>query len=457
MSYTITKTNGVTIGTILDGTVDNTHTSLSLVGRNYSNYGQIMTDNLVALLENFAYNISPSNPLEGQLWWNTGDKRLRVWTGTAYKIVSSCTAQGTAPDTEIAGDLWWDTDNDQLYVYNGLAPFNATGWILIGPGYSKLNGKSGALREVLTDNAAGLHTVVSIWIDGTRIGIISEDTEFTLAAPISGFTTIKPGYNMSSVGIFSGTANNASYLGNQPAASYMRNDIDNTVQGSLTMLNDAGITIGVGSDLQLTVNGIHSHIKNITSGGNISINNTVAGVDTRAIHIKGSDGLVEVFGNPTTDMGVATKKYVDDSFIDSVLTGVPVAPTAPYGTANAMLATTEYVRSNSGFYEYKIYSGTTHMWVSDNGSVAEANLVIDGTTVMTALTSGVSLNDGATATTQSQDYDTTGDNKLATTQFVKTATTWWDGSAKWVSTDAPDAGVNDIGSNDGDIWFQREV
>jgi len=63
MSYTITRTNGTSLGTIADGTFNNTATSLTLVGRNYSNYGQIMTNTLVRLLENSSYNISPSNPL----------------------------------------------------------------------------------------------------------------------------------------------------------------------------------------------------------------------------------------------------------------------------------------------------------------------------------------------------------------------------------------------------------
>ena len=95
MSYIIRKTNGTTLGTILDGTVDTSHTSLTLVGRNYSNYGQIMTDNLVKLTENFAYDISPSNPLSGQLWWDTADSLLKVYTGSYFKIISSATAQNS--------------------------------------------------------------------------------------------------------------------------------------------------------------------------------------------------------------------------------------------------------------------------------------------------------------------------------------------------------------------------
>jgi hypothetical protein len=67
MSYTITKTDGTTLGTILDGTINTSFTSLTLIGRNYANYGQLIANNLVKLVENFAYSSSPSNPLAGQL------------------------------------------------------------------------------------------------------------------------------------------------------------------------------------------------------------------------------------------------------------------------------------------------------------------------------------------------------------------------------------------------------
>ncbi len=54
MSYTITKTDGTTLGTILDGTINTSFTSLTLIGRNYANYGQLIANDLEALLENFA-------------------------------------------------------------------------------------------------------------------------------------------------------------------------------------------------------------------------------------------------------------------------------------------------------------------------------------------------------------------------------------------------------------------
>ena len=142
MSYIIRKTDGVAIGTILDGTVDTSKTSLTLVGRNYANYGQIMVDDFVALLENFAYSISPTSPLTGQLWYDTGNDLLKVYTGADSKVIGGATAASSAPATTVTGDLWWDTLNDQLYIYSGTSPYNASGWILVGPAYSKINGKT---------------------------------------------------------------------------------------------------------------------------------------------------------------------------------------------------------------------------------------------------------------------------------------------------------------------------
>jgi hypothetical protein len=125
----------------------------------------------------------------------------------------------------------------------------------------------------------------------------------------------------------------------------------------------------------------------------------------------------------------------------------------PVNTANTAIATTEFVVNNSGFLKNKIYQGNSYLEILDS-STGSANLVIDGTSVMTASASGVNLVAGATAATQTQTYASTGNGAVATTQYVRTAGTWWDGSAKFVSTDAPNLGVNDSGSNDGDFWFQ---
>ena len=442
MSYVINLPNGTTLGTVLDGTINNTATSLTLVGRNYSGYGQIIQNDLVALLVNFAYSVSPSNPNTGQIWYDTGNNIAKIWTGSIWKNIGSCTSQASAPSSTIAGDLWWASTDKQLYVYDGTTPYTATGWIEVGPGYSAINGKSTAIRETINNGSTDV-PVTSLYLDGVRTAIISA-TNFTPATPITGFANVRVGHNISSVYPIYGVAENANNLGGQQAANYFRNNLNNSGTGTLSIVNDSGLTVGA----------FGQFVANITSN-NVSLHNTVSGSlnlvnqGNVALTVTAA-GQITVNTDPAVALGVATKQYVDNSFINANLWGVSTAITAPLGTANTMIATTEFVVNNSGLYKYKIYNGSSHMWVD----TTSANIVMSGVTVATASSSGFNLYNGATAATQGQTYGTSGNTLVATTQFVKTATTWWGGSAKFVSNSAPDAGINDIGSNDGDFWFQ---
>ena len=48
MPYTINKTDGTTIATVQDGTINNT-TSLTLFGKSYSNFGELLNENQIKL------------------------------------------------------------------------------------------------------------------------------------------------------------------------------------------------------------------------------------------------------------------------------------------------------------------------------------------------------------------------------------------------------------------------
>lgn len=78
MAYTIVKSDGTVLTTIPDGTINTTSTSIGLPGRNYAGYGQALDTNFVHQLENFADTTPPSNPLRGQLWYNTNNSTLYV-------------------------------------------------------------------------------------------------------------------------------------------------------------------------------------------------------------------------------------------------------------------------------------------------------------------------------------------------------------------------------------------
>ena len=105
MAYIINKTNGDTLVTVEDGTVDNSSTSLSLIGKNYPGYGELVNENFVKLLENFASSTQPTTPVRGQLWYDTTTNTLKIYGGTSFKSASS----GVANSTELVAGLKYVT------------------------------------------------------------------------------------------------------------------------------------------------------------------------------------------------------------------------------------------------------------------------------------------------------------------------------------------------------------
>ena len=65
-------------------TVDITFADIGIVGRRFSNYGEIQTKNLIKMLESFANTTASINPLDIR----RDDKlegRLNGYTGTTFK------------------------------------------------------------------------------------------------------------------------------------------------------------------------------------------------------------------------------------------------------------------------------------------------------------------------------------------------------------------------------------
>ena len=72
MAYKLNKTDGTLLVDLIDGTLDTASTSISLIGRNYTGFGEALNENFVKILENFA-NTSSAILIEGQLWWDKSD------------------------------------------------------------------------------------------------------------------------------------------------------------------------------------------------------------------------------------------------------------------------------------------------------------------------------------------------------------------------------------------------
>lgn len=183
MSYTISLTDGTTLTSVVDGSINQTATDLTLIGKNATGYGTFINDNFVYLLENFANTSQPNYPLKGQLWYDTNENRLKIYNGTGFVSTSGTIVSSTVPSSISTGDIWINNSSGQLYFNDGLDTR------LAGPIYTSSQGVSGFNVEDIIDVNGITHTVVVLYVARTIIGIFSKDT-FVPATNIPGFTSI---------------------------------------------------------------------------------------------------------------------------------------------------------------------------------------------------------------------------------------------------------------------------
>jgi len=190
MAYLINKSDGSILLSVQDGELD-TSTSLGLLGKNYTGYGEVQNENFIFLLENFANTNPPARPIKGQTWFNSSNNVLNAYTGTTWIPVGAATPQETPPP-EVIGAFWLKTTTEQLYV------FTETGWELVGPqgveGFAKTRAESTILKDVDDVN----HAVILFHINGI-VEAICSSTAFTIALSntIPGFLNLSRGITVS--------------------------------------------------------------------------------------------------------------------------------------------------------------------------------------------------------------------------------------------------------------------
>ena len=314
MSYTINLTNGTTLipGGLSDGTVNTTASSLTLIGRDYAGYGQFLNENFVYLLENFASTSSPANPLKGQLWWDTANNILKVYSGLSWKISTGATSSPyTSPPRDLSalgGDLWFDTTNTQLKVYSG------SQWITVGPVATPATGDTGATPALVNDTSASPHVVIQFKISGVIYAIFSKDTFNT---SLSGFSQINAGIN------FSSTASPTWKLSNQSVNNIAGTIVERDGTGSINVqsINAAG-TLTVGTVVATTITspgGISSFTGNVT--GNVTgTYGSFASIQTQGITASsGYTGTILTAAQPNiTSLGTLSSLNVNGT---TTLTG----------------------------------------------------------------------------------------------------------------------------------------
>ena len=277
MAISINYTDGRII-TVDDKEKDETSTPITFLGKGYSQgYSEVVGENFLHTLENFAFPSPPANPVKGQLWFNTNNLvnndtlastsinsyGLKVYDGSNWLPLGVLKKSSQIPTLESAestnlslGDLYVDTAKQQLYI------FNESGWTLVGPQFNAAE-KTGIEVDVITDASNNVaRPVLSVFVKTRRVAIIS-DQEFTPKNVIEGFPIIKQGINLttsslstSSAGTkFWGVSEKAETLivGDETvdAKNFLRSDKTSTTGFGVNIRNNNGLSIG--NDLSFNI------------------------------------------------------------------------------------------------------------------------------------------------------------------------------------------------------------
>jgi hypothetical protein len=430
MSYTVNKTDGTVLTIVGDGTIDNTSTDITLVGRKYSGYGEVLNENIVKLLESFANRTAPNNPLEGQIWYDTLEGRLKVYTGSEFKPTGGPLVQDTQPNGLVIGDLWIDNEANQLYFYDGVD------LSLAGPIYSQAEGKHGWIVENVVDQGNNGRSITALWVNGLRVAILSR-YEFTPATAINGFTSVKVGLNFSTAvtGLkLHGTATSADAVAGIAPGQFLRSDESDITTGTLGVLNNGGITIGSSSNFTQFIDTDTVTFKSNLQDKDwlLQVNSSVTGgltntidVDASLLKIKMFEGretsTVEIGGGlivqgdltvsgDTTQVNVATLQ-VEDKNIELSYGDTPTDILADGGGITLKGDTDHTIN----------WANATQTWTSsDNFGVASGkhfhvddNLVLSGDTLGTGVVNSSLTNVGILTELQVDDIDING-NTIST-------------------------------------------
>jgi len=394
MAYQVNKTDGTLLVDLIDGIIDTSTTDLSLVGRNYKGYGESFNENFVKLLENFSNPNEPVSPIQGQLWYDTSENKLKIYDGTVFQSAAGSYISNLQPSGAIQGDTWYDTTKNQFYLYSGLE------WTLIGPSYTKNQGQTGVFADTIFDSGLRGRTVLKLFINNSLQAVISAGTDFNpnplpgniiseLVTESNPAGTIKRGVNIlpsTSDTIddfkFRGTSLNSENLVSAvgeiiPESRLLKNDENGVIQGSLELQSSQGLTVGVnGETTHVIENGYTIRNTRANQDFNIVVNSS-GGVLTslsqsNALTIKSNTQRVGIFnGNPSYNLDVTGDVRVTGNLTvegDSVTTNVETVEVEDKNIVLGNVTTPTDLTAADGGITLKGATDKTFNWVNGSDS-----------------------------------------------------------------------------------------
>jgi hypothetical protein len=316
MPYNINRYNGAIIAVVEDGTVDNT-LDIKLIGRNYAGYGEVQNENMVHLLENFAGTSEPPRKIAGQIWYDSGSKKLKFYDGNKFRTSGGAEIGTNPPSGLTTGDFWFDTSSNQLFAWSG------TAFTLIGP-QAVENAGTTELKSISVNDTNGItHPIVQGLINNQTVFIISSTT-FTLELGSSlrpVFTVIRQGINLigtnvgtdhtipesdpnlfydlnfgktSSLYRFWGTSSSSLKLQGIDGTLYTAQDFISADNPNFTggvSFDDTGFTLGTDDDIKFFIDNGNPTLEHVITDKQIVFKTTVSNIRKTAMLLSGADIL----------------------------------------------------------------------------------------------------------------------------------------------------------------------
>jgi hypothetical protein len=344
MSYFVNKTDGSVI-VVLDGTKDTTSTSLTLFGRLVQNYGDQTNENVVRLLENFAFGSSPANPIHGQLWFDTSTNNLKNYTTANTWVIVGSDIQG---NLDVAGNIQFGPYNFALKDLDGNVQITNSANVGNVSFYTNVNGISSRVLHVNSGNG-----LIDVYGNATtNFGIptkIYVDSElFALQSRAN--TNLVSNVNIINANLAVRINEENQLRANVTAANAQIalrdtiarvNSINSAIDTALTANVDI-INANLVVRLEQTVAVETAMIANVAAAN--------ARVNAANVNITNLSNRLDSV-NTAIDIALVTNLALKADTLSPTLSGTPTAPTATFGANTLQIATTEYVMTRAAFWD----------------------------------------------------------------------------------------------------------